>query len=291
MLPRGRDRPLRARLSDHVEDRAKCSTRGRHAAGTGAARPEGEEANKLRSSMLGGTEVNTGRHMTATTAVATKAATTRKPRPTKSTGATMIKRCRTDRDGSSRRRMEPGRVQEGTFSYHAKPRTGPGEARTSGRGRIKTRPRREFATPSLFERPFGAGTDASLRPTSRRPQQPLGWLALARQARSTRRSYHGLASRSLSPRLTPSPCAAIFRAAGPELVLACRALGGCRTGEVKITPGFDLAAKVIIPGLLLPPGTTVSDTTLWEHATAEQPLRRPSITCGRPGCVSPPIRL
>jgi O-acetyl-ADP-ribose deacetylase (regulator of RNase III) len=41
-------------------------------------------------------------------------------------------------------------------------------------------------------------------------------------------------------------CGAIFRAAGPELVAACRALGGCLTGEVELTPGFKLSAKLII---------------------------------------------
>ena len=39
---------------------------------------------------------------------------------------------------------------------------------------------------------------------------------------------------------------AIHRAAGPELVQHCRLLGGCRTGEAKVTPGFRLAARWVI---------------------------------------------
>jgi O-acetyl-ADP-ribose deacetylase (regulator of RNase III) len=39
---------------------------------------------------------------------------------------------------------------------------------------------------------------------------------------------------------------AIHRAAGPELLKACRKLGGCPTGEARVTPGFRLAAKWII---------------------------------------------
>ncbi len=36
---------------------------------------------------------------------------------------------------------------------------------------------------------------------------------------------------------------AIHRAAGPALLAACRKLGGCPTGEARITPGFKLPAK------------------------------------------------
>jgi len=41
-------------------------------------------------------------------------------------------------------------------------------------------------------------------------------------------------------------CGAIHRAAGPELAAACAALGGCPTGEARITPGFNLRAQHVI---------------------------------------------
>ena len=41
-------------------------------------------------------------------------------------------------------------------------------------------------------------------------------------------------------------CGAIHRAAGPELAKACGRLGGCPTGEARLTPGFRLPARFVI---------------------------------------------
>jgi O-acetyl-ADP-ribose deacetylase (regulator of RNase III) len=41
-------------------------------------------------------------------------------------------------------------------------------------------------------------------------------------------------------------CGAIHQAAGPELAAACATIGGCPTGEARLTPGFRLPARWVI---------------------------------------------
>src|SRR5262249_58222177 len=62
---------------------------------------------------------------------------------------------------------------------------------------------------------------------------------------------------------------AIHRAAGPELLEACRALNGCAFGDAKATSGFALPARFVIPTTgPICPGGAASETRRPAHCTA-----------------------
>jgi len=56
-------------------------------------------------------------------------------------------------------------------------------------------------------------------------------------------------------------CGAIFRAAGPRLAEACRAVAPCPTGAARITPGFDAKARWIVHAV----------GPIWQGGTQNEP--------------------
>ena len=71
---------------------------------------------------------------------------------------------------------------------------------------------------------------------------------------------------------------AIHRAAGPDLLAECRTLGGCETGQAKLTRGYNLPARYVLhtPGPIWRGGTpATAPASCWQRNTALKPWTSP----------------
>ncbi|MFP4350004.1 MAG: O-acetyl-ADP-ribose deacetylase [Thermodesulfobacteriota bacterium] len=83
---------------------------------------------------------------------------------------------------------------------------------------------------------------------------------------------------------------AIHRAAGPELLAECKTIGGCPTGEARITKGYNLPAKYVIHTVGPVYGGRPQDSTLLASCYQNslqlavdhdvQTIAFPAISCG-----------
>ncbi len=87
---------------------------------------------------------------------------------------------------------------------------------------------------------------------------------------------------------------AIHRAAGPELLAACRSVGGCPTGEARITSGYKLKARHVVHAVgpvyrggqhgeaaLL--ASAYASSLALAHAHGLKTIAFPAISCGAYG--------